>query len=49
MNYKAPEVTALPNAIDAVQSAANKDGAPPIDNPPSEFDTPPIGAYEDWE
>ena len=46
MEYKAPEVSALADAIDAVQSVANKRGQPPHDTP-TEFDT--IGAYEDWE
>ena len=46
MEYKSPEVSVLANAIDAVQSVANKAGRPPHDTP-TEFDT--IGAYEDWE
>lgn len=40
MKYETPEVVALPNAINAIQSIKQQGGSDPHDNSP---------AYEDYE
>ena len=48
MKYEAPELTALPTAINAIQrnSLGVKIGGPADGFPPANDDT---SAYEDWE